>query len=230
MEGEQTLYVQDDTGAYTEYTPPETPAFKETLPEDLRGSEHLSDVEDGAQLARYYVDLKSNYLKPPENADGYEFEKPEDFHLSDEQMAEYKNAAFENGYNQKQFEQWMKFEHGKYQNSVESLKGAINNHHEEGVKALKTEWGDNYDTNVEKVHQLLKHEKLTDEGFIKFLDDTRFGDNPQVLKYLFNLSQALSEDAFVKPDSGSDGTEGKPKKGEDGRPMLSFPSMQEKSA
>ena len=96
-----TLYTTDDTGTYVEYTPPEAPAFRDTLPEDIKASEHLEGVEDAAGLARYYVDLKSNYLKPPESADGYEFEKPADFHLNDEQLAEYRNAAFENGMNQK---------------------------------------------------------------------------------------------------------------------------------
>ena len=68
-EGAQTLYTTDDTGAYVEYTPPEAPGFHETLPEDLRESDHLKEVESGDQLARYYVDLKSNYLKPPDTAD-----------------------------------------------------------------------------------------------------------------------------------------------------------------
>ena len=72
-EGAQTLYTTDDTGNYVEYTAPDPPAFHDTLPEDLRGSDHLKDVEDSGQLARFYVDMKSTYLKPPESAEGYEF-------------------------------------------------------------------------------------------------------------------------------------------------------------
>lgn len=218
-----TLYTTDDTGNYVEYTPPEPPAFKDTLPEDIRGSEHLSDVEDNTQLARYYVDLKSNYLKPPDSAEGYEFEKPNDFHLNDEQLAEYKKTAFESGMNQKQFGEWMKFETGNFSKSVEALRTAIATSKTEGEKALKAEWGDNYEKNVNAAMSVLKNEKLADEKFVKFLEDSRFGDNPAVVRFFHKLSESLAESAFVKSEHGSGG-ENK-HVGEDGRPMLHFPSM-----
>ena len=60
-----------------------------------------------------------------------------------------------------------------------------------------------------------------------FLEDTRFGDSPQVVRFIAKLSDLISEDVFKKPGSGSDG-DGGPEVGEDGRPMLSFPSMEGK--
>ena len=92
-EGVQTLYTTDDTGSYVEYTPPEAPAFKDTLPEDIRGSEHLGDVEDPAQLARYYVDLKSDYLAAPETPDGYDVEESEGFTPDPDQLTQFKSMV-----------------------------------------------------------------------------------------------------------------------------------------
>ena len=129
MEGDApTLFTQDDTGNYVEYTPPEPPAFHETLPEDLRESEHLKEVKGADELARYYVDLKSNYLKPPDTADGYEFEKPDGYELDDETFKTFKNIAFENGINQKQFESIMKLDVERNQKTLESINQAMETH------------------------------------------------------------------------------------------------------
>ena len=71
---------------------------------------------------------------------------------------------------------------------------------------------------------MLSHEKVADADFKQFLEDTRFGDNPQVIKFFAKMSALLSEDAFNKPGTGG-GAPSKPRT-EDGRPMLKFPSME----
>jgi hypothetical protein len=227
MEGGQTLFVQDDTGNYVEYTPPEPPGFQDTLPEDLRGSEHLKDVEDNAQLARYYVDLKSNYLKPPDNPDGYEFDMPDGFELDGETFGGFKKVAFEHGLNQKQFAEIMNFEVNRHNSAMESIKRDIEARRTEAETALKTEWGESYEQKLDAAKRVLNHESLSDPGFKEFLEETRFGDNPQVVKFFARLSDLISEDAFIKTGTG-DG-EGGPRKDEAGRPMLRFPTMENRS-
>ena len=222
-ESTPTLFVQGDTGEYTEYTPPEAPAFKETLPEDIRENEHLKDVNDGAELARYYVDLKSNYLRPPDDANGYEYELPEGFNLEENAYNERKQLAFDNGLNQKQFSALMDAEAQRYQSSIEAFNKGIEGRRVEAEQALKTEWGDKYEQKIEAANRILSHESFADGEFKKFLNDTKFGDNPQVVKFFAKLSDLISEDVFVKPGSG-DKAPAK-KVGEDGRPMLDFPSM-----
>lgn len=225
--GAQTLYIKtDDTGEYQEYTPPEPKPFVETLPEDLRESEHLKDVKGADELARYYVDLKSNYLKPPDNPDGYEFAKPDGYELDEDTFKEFKSQAFEAGLNQKQFDAVMKADVDRVTKSFASMKQTIELHRTEAETALKTEWGGNYEKNLEAAKSVLNHANLVDDGFKKFLEDTRFGDNPEVIKYFYRLSSAISEDTFRKPGTG--GQPSGPMKDESGRPMLSFPSMQGK--
>jgi hypothetical protein len=225
-EGAQTLYTTDDTGNYTEYTPPEPPAFNDTLPEDLRESDHLKDVTDSGQLARYYVDLKSTYLKPPDTVDGYEFEKPEGFNLDEDTYSKFKTIAFENGVNQKQFTELMNLEISRDKAAAEAHTKAVADYQAETETALKTEWGDKYDQKLDAAKNFLKHDAVADEDFSKFLEDTKFGDNPQVIRLFSRLSDLISEGVLIKPGSG-DGETG-PQIGEDGRPLLSFPSMEGK--
>lgn len=225
--GAPTLFTQDDTGNYVEYTPPEAPGFHDTLPEDIRASEHLAEVKDTGELARYYVDLKSNYLKPPESAEGYEFEKPDNFHLDEPMFNRFRQLAFENNVNQKQFDAIMKLEVQRYNDGVKSINESIESNRNENEKALKTEWGDKYDQNLESAKRVLNHERFADNGFKEFLENTRFGDNAQVVKFFYKLSQMISEDAFQKPGTGESVGDGI-SRGDDGRPRLRFPSMEKK--
>jgi hypothetical protein len=194
------------------------------LPEDVRESDHLKDVEDGGQLARYYVDLKSNYLKPPDTADGYEFEMPEGFKVDADAYSEFKTMALENDINQKQFSALMGLEAARHKSTTELINTNIENHRAESEKELRAEYGDRYDQKLESARKVLNHESFSDGAFKTFLEDTKFGDNPHVIRFFAKLSDLISEDAFVKPGTG-EGIKGVDK-GEDGRPMLSFPSME----
>jgi len=225
MEGESpTLYTTDDTGNYVEYTPPEAPAFRDTLPEDLRDSEHLKEVDGADKLARYYVDLKSNYLKPPDTADGYEFEKPENFELDDSTYGEFRKIAFDNGVNQKQFTELMSLEVNRQNKALEKVNKDIEIARNTAEAELKTDWGDKYEQKIEAAKGVLNHESIADDKFKQFLEDTRFGDNPQVIRLFAKLADLISEDTFRKPGTGDEGN--KSPIGEDGRPMLRFPSME----
>ena len=223
-EGAPTLYTTDDTGSYVEYTPPEAPAFRDTLPEDLRDSEHLKEVDGADNLARYYVDLKSNYLKPPDTADGYEFEKPDGFDLDEPTYEKFRNIAFENGVNQKQFSELMRLEVDRTNKVREEAQKNIEMARASSEAELKTDWGDKYEQKLESAKGVLNHESLADDKFKQFLEDTRFGDSPQVIRLFAKLADLISEDAFRKPGTGDEGN--KPAIGEDGRPMLRFPSME----
>ncbi len=224
-EGAPALYTTDDTGNYVEYTPPEPPAFHETLPEDLRESDHLKDVKDGDQLARYYVDMKSNLKVPPSSADGYEFQKPDGFNVDENAFKEFKTMAFENDITQAQFGELMKLEVSRHTKALEAVKQNQESYQQTAEVELKTEWGDNYEKNRESAKNLLNHEVVSDAGFKKFLEDTRFGDNPQVIRFFSKLAGLISEDAFKKPGTGDGGNESE--RTEDGRPMLKFHSMEE---
>lgn len=226
--GAPTLYTTDDTGNYVEFTPPAAPTFQEALPEDLRENEHLKEVKDGAELARYYVDLKKDYLRAPETAEGYEFEIPGDFEVDPDSYSKFRTVAFENGVNQQQFEGIMKMyvetETAKSAQLQKALDDEIAATQAKAESSLKAEWGDKYEQNLKSAQDILNRPELIDESFKEFLEETRFGDNPAVVKMFAKIAGLISEDSFIKPGKGnkSDG----PLRDESGRPMLSFPSME----
>jgi len=220
------LFTMDDTGEnYVPYTPPEPPAFVDTLPDDLKGNEHLTEDLDGVQLARYYVDSKSNQPVVPDTAEGYEFEAPEGFEVDENIYNAFKQKAFDNGMSQKQFSDIMTLEVERYNSSVEAINKSIEDRHTAAETELKNEWGAEYDAKIEKANAFLAHQDLADENFNKFLQDTRFGDHPQVVRFFAKLADAISESSFVKTGDGK-GAEDDIERTEDGRPMLRFTSME----
>lgn len=222
--GAPALFIQGDTGDYVAYEPPAPKAFHETLPEDIRENEHLKDVSDPAQLANAYVEMKSSIVQPPDSAEQYEFTPPEGFELDEPMLNSFKEVALQNKLSQAQFNEFMNFETDRHQQAVESMNKSMEDTKLAAETELKTEWGAEYDKNVESARQFLNQEQVADDGFKKFLEDTRFGDNPQVIRMFAKLSKLISEDGFIKPGTGDKDVV---RLGEDGRPMLSFPSMEE---
>jgi hypothetical protein len=221
--GTPTLYTTDDTGNYTEYVAPTPPTFHESLPEEVRDNEHLKDVKGTDDLARYYVDLKKDYLAPPEAAEGYEFERPEGFRATDDELSGFKQVAFEEGLNQKQFQRFVGWSAENQKRFDEGNTKRINDSQAQAEQELKTEFGDQYDKKIESAKTFLNNEKLADDNFRQFLETSRFGDNPNVIRFFSKVSELISEDVFGKPGTGDGGE--KTERTEDGRPMLKFPSM-----
>jgi len=96
---------------------------------------------------------------------------------------------------------------------------------------LRTEWKDSYDANIELARRgIRKAGELSgmSEQLIKFMDDSRLGDNPMFIKMFHAIGKAISEDTAL-------GAGGQFKKEEerpttlDGRPRLRFPSMEKKT-
>ena len=92
MADEVTYYTTDDTGAYVETA---LPTFQDSIPEELRDSEHIKGYGDAGELARAYVDLKSNAPEVPETADGYTLpEIPEARQRPPDQSLRQMNACY----------------------------------------------------------------------------------------------------------------------------------------
>jgi len=215
------LFIQNDTGEYVEYTPPDPPAFKDTLPEDVRDSEYFQGIEDHSQLAKNYVELKQNLPKIPESEDAYEFEFPEEFNAHEQHLNDFKKLALETKLTPEQYQAIMKFEVERETALAQNMKADIEKTQQETEKKLKEDWGNNYEKNLETAKKVML--KFADDEFKQFVRDTRFGDNPQVIKFLAQIGESFSEDVLIGPKTRSN-VYHRPKD-ESGRPMLSFPSM-----
>jgi hypothetical protein len=218
-EGEgPALFTQNDTGEYVEYTPP---SFHETLPEGLRDSEHLKNISDNAQLAENYANLIKDQPVVPGDSSGYSFDFPDDFNLDADTFSSIKEKALELGITQKTFQGLMEFEVERERVAEETYRNTVARNREAAENQLKTEWGDNYDSKRDSAVKFL--DRFQDENFRTFLEETKFGDNPTVIRFFANLAEKISEDAFINP--GSRPPTGEQRRGEGGEPMLDFPSM-----
>jgi len=210
------LFTQDDTGEYHEYTPP---SFTDSLPEDLREHEHLKEVGDGVQLAQSYVDLIKNQPVVPPDASGYSYDFPEGYELDNESFESFKKTAFESGITQKQFQQFLEFDVGRNQAAKESFQASVTQNRNNTENALRTEYGDNYDSKIESAKGVIR--SYGNEEFSKFLEDSHLGDNPHMIRLLAWVAGSTSEDSLVNTEPRGTPQEGR-KVGEDGRPMLDF--------
>ncbi len=227
MEGENQLYQKNDTGDFVEFTPP---SFQETIPEDLREHESLKEITDVGALTKNYVDLFSSQPTRPENPNAYEVTIPEGFPIIEEDLTAFKQGAYEAGLTQDQFKAVMGHYVERETRLAESYKADILKHREEAEKQLKMEYGDAYEAKTQKASNFLLAlgEKLGGENvdaFRKWLDDTKFGDDPMVIRLLSAASELISEDALIKGDNRTPNNE-RPI-GSDGKARLRFESMGE---
>ncbi|NIS52203.1 MAG: hypothetical protein GWN94_14000, partial [Phycisphaerae bacterium] len=202
MDGEQILYSKNDTGEFEEYTPP---SFQESIPEDLREHESLKEITDVGSLTKNYVDLYSSQPQRPENPGAYEIAVPEEMPIVEEDLNAFKEAAYETGLTQEQFKGVMNHYLDREKRLADQYRADIERHREESLKQLKMEYGDAYEEKAKSASNFLiaLGDRLGGnnvDAFRKWLDDTKFGDDPMVIRLLATAAELISEDAFIKGD------------------------------
>ncbi len=118
----------------------------------------------------------------------------------------------------------MNFEVARSQKIQEQMRNDVRTHRQEAETSLKEQWGEKYDERVETAKRVFN--RFADDKIKQMVEDTRFGDNPEVIRFMAAIGEVLSEDVLVggKTQTESEGRQ----VGIDGKPMLSFPSMEEK--
>jgi len=105
-------------------------------------------------------------------------------------------------------------------NAYKEQQTALTKPRDESIAKLKGEWGTSFDANLQLAKRVVS--KFGGEDFIKYLNESGFGDHPLLIKTLHAVGKVLSEDAFKEGESLG-GVGGAP-----GRRQLSYPSMQGK--
>jgi hypothetical protein len=222
MADEVTYYTTDDTGAYVEA---ELPSFSDSIPEEIRDSEHIKGYGDAGAMAQALHDLKSNTPQIPETADGYTLpEMPETIQADTEALDGFKALAHELKLSQAQVEKIVNFdiERAKKYNeldtkSAEEAVEAIKKDREAAQAALDKEWGATKATKMELVAQVKT--KFLDEDTIKKWDKSGFSDDPALIKLLGDFGASIGEGQLRLKD---DGKPGEIPRGPDGRPILQY--------
>jgi hypothetical protein len=196
--------------------------FLATLPEDIRGDTSLKDIRDLAGLAKGYVNAQRmvGYDKvaiPGEKATPDEFnafytklgrpEKPEGYKLPEvkadnvfqppkELVTGFTAKAHELGISQKQAEGLFSWYLGQGNSSIEKLNTDLATTRDAGVAELKKEFGAAFDTKVNIARDAVR--SLGDEAFVQFLDTSRLGDHPSMIRVFAKIGEMLKEEGTLK--------------------------------
>lgn len=198
--------------------------FLDGLPENLRGNEALKGFNSVEDLAGAFLETSGKVPQVPEKPDAYEIPNSEVSPMSPELMEGFRSWAHEAGLSVDQAKtlasKWNEFADHQTQAMAQAEEAAIS--------TLKTEWAGNFDKNVADAARALSvfagKAGFKEDEIKGFLNETRLGSSPVMLKLFHALANAMSEDQFVDP-AGQHQPDNRPKTAA-GKPMLSFPSME----
>ena len=208
---------------------PTNSEFNATLPEGLQANESLYGFDGVGSLAQGYADqftqvgdlnnqiteLQGKVPVVPAGTDGYEIQKPEGYQTDDNLMGDFLKTAHENGLTTQQANAMLALDHSRSQKSQEASLAAEG----KALDDLKGEWGDSFDTNADLAKRAV--EKIGGPELKEFLDNSRLGNSPDLVKMFFNISKAISEDSLLTGGTNTQTGDTRPL-GIDGKPQIKF--------
>lgn len=130
-------------------------------------------------------------LGRPEAADKYEYAGPENlsekFQTDETMIGEFRKLAFDNGLTSKQFSAVTGFYNGILTKSAEGFPSA-----DSTEKLLQGEWKENYEGNMAAARKAVAHFSQGND-FADWLDESGFGNLPQMARMLSNVGKTLGE-------------------------------------
>lgn len=142
-------------------------------------------------------------IRGVENAEGYDMPKPDlpEGMTYDENFEKViRGIAFEAGISKAQLKTLTEA-YNKYQ--VEQfgiITAELTKTYDEGQKALKVEWKEDYDTNLEVAKRACR--ELGGEDFIALLESNKLGNNPVFIKTFHNIGLKILNDTIIKGTQG----------------------------
>jgi len=164
------------------------------------------DPERGKKLGEIY-----GKLGRPADPTGYKAEValPEGVQLSEQHEQGFRQAAHAMGLSNAQYEGVMKFYANYLGEAMQGQAQSMGQSKEEGEKALKQEWGVNYQKNLALAQRglgALAKDALGEEAesFIAEVNGTPLANSPRFMKLLAHLGADLQEDGLItgEPEAG----------------------------
>ena len=197
-------------------------SWLDTLPDDLKGNEDLKAFKDPAEVAKAFLDTKGKLQAPPESPDAYQLEIPEGVRVDEGFVKSAKTWAHQAGMSEAQFKAFA----APYIEAQRQVEQSMAQAEQAGIDGLKTEWGGQFDENVQTAKRALK--QFAGEEFLAFLDQSRLGNNPIMIKTFVAIGKAISEDKLIEGD-GAGLPPGEVKRTSHGTPILAeYPDMRPK--
>lgn len=193
-------------------------AFRASLPEDLREDPSLKDIKDVPGLAKSFVNAQAmvgadkvaipgsnatdaqwgefwNKLGRPESAEKYEFVVPGEgspLAPDPEVLKGYATVCHKLGISQTHAAGIMQWFNETSEGLLTAAEGETGKLNEQGIVALKKEFGAAYAERVDFSRVALK--TYGDNEFVAFLKSNGGQNNPAVVRFMAKIGQAMSED------------------------------------
>jgi hypothetical protein len=201
--------------------PAEPLSFLDSLPEDLRQEPSLKLVNDVESLAKSYVhaqrmigadkvalpgksatadEWREVYKKlgAPDDPNAYDVQIGENV-LTENEIGNFKNAAFEAGLNPQQAERVAQFINESVSSALEGREQQVEAARYESEQALRKEWGQAFDQQVQLAYKaantFLGNTELLDT--VELADGRLLGDHPEVVKMFSKLAKEIGEDNLL---------------------------------
>lgn len=157
-----------------------------------------TDESSAEEISAFY-----DKIRGVENAEGYDMPRPElpEGMTYDESFEKViRGIAFEAGISKAQLKTLTEA-YNKYQ--VEQfgiITAELTKTYDEGQKALKVEWKEDYDTNLEVAKRACR--ELGGDDFIALLETNKLGNNPVFIKTFHNIGLKILNDTLIKGTQG----------------------------
>ena len=186
--------------------------WKDFVSEDLRSSDSLSKFTSLDALAKSYVnaekmigrdkiaipqsdedwDTAYNALGRPENSDAYALDKVDGIELDGDFINGFKNTAHASGLSQKQVSEMFGWYNSMAKGIMDSDKSSAEIAQVDAENALRNEWGERYNSNLEIAKRSAA--EYGGDDFVEFMNSAGLDKNPAMLKFLSKVGQTISED------------------------------------
>lgn len=199
------------------------PDWKATLPEDVRGHEALAKVKDLSELAKSYLDLTGKVAAKPASIDQYVFNAPADVAIDTNAVAQFKELAFNLGMPADAANKLFEFALNRDIEGQKKLKEVVDKELAAGEEAMSKAWGNDKEANraiASRVVQQFGGKEVEEAMAV-----TGLGRNFTIVNFLYKVGKAMSESSLKDPSNSEAPNNRRIETMPDGRPMLSFPSM-----
>lgn len=208
-------------------TPIDTPVdiqfpenWKEAVPEDLRNDPSMQAIKDIPGLMKSYVNaqrmigadkivvpnkyddgtqLREALIKLglPKEVDEYKINKADGLEIADEMISNFASKAHELGVLPNQAEALFNHILGEHSASTNKEIEDYNKQIIEEQEALKQEWGQGYEANIDLARKAANHLADGNQELLEHLTSPTIGGDPKMVKIFSKIGAMLKEDNII---------------------------------
>jgi len=191
--------------------------WRDAIPDEVKSDPSFQSIVDVAGLAKSYVNAQKmvgadkivvpgkhatpddwkavyNKLGLADSLDSYEIDIPKEGEIDEEMQKEIKETFFKAGVLPNQAQEILKWYVDNSAQQTENAQKQEAAAQEEAVGELKKEWGQAYDSNVQKARMAIKDVDSVELN--EWLDKSGNGNNPVLIKAFAKIGDHLKEDTI----------------------------------